>query len=48
MDFIQDLFFNIKSGIKILFIITDRLSKKVILIPILLIFTPIITTVIIN
>ena len=40
MDFITDLPFNIKSGVRILLIITDRLNKGVILIPILLIFTP--------
>ena len=38
MDFITDLTFNIKLSIKILLVITDRLSKKIILIPILLIF----------
>ena len=40
MDFIIDLPFSIKSGIKILLIITNRLNKGVIWIPILLIFTP--------
>ena len=40
MDFITDLPFSIKSGVKILLIITDWLNKGVILIPILLIFTP--------
>ena len=40
MDFITDLPPSIKSGVKILLVITDRLSKGVILIPILLIFTP--------
>ena len=40
MDFIIDLSLNAKSGIKMLLIITDRLSKGVILIPMLLIFTP--------
>ena len=44
MDFITDLPFNIKSGVKILLIITDRLSKGVILIPILLIFTRVVAT----
>ena len=39
MDFITDLPPSIKSGVKILLIITDRLSKRVILIPILSIFT---------
>ena len=38
MDFITDLPPNIKSRVRILLIITDRLSKGVILIPILLIF----------
>ena len=40
MDFITDLPLNIKLGLRILLIITDRLSKGIILIPILLIFTP--------
>ena len=40
MDFITDLPPSIKSGVKILLIITDRLSKGVILIPMLSIFTP--------
>ena len=40
MDFITDLPFNIKLGVKVLLIITDRLNKGVILIPMLLIFTP--------
>ena len=40
MDFITDLPPSIKLGVKILLVITDRLSKGVILIPILLIFTP--------
>ena len=40
MDFITDLPLNIKSRVKILLIITDRLSKGIILIPILSIFTP--------
>ena len=39
MDFITDLPPSIKSGVKTLLIITDRLNKRVILIPILLIFT---------
>ena len=39
MDFITDLPLSIKSGVKILLVITDWLSKGVILIPILLIFT---------
>ena len=45
MDFIMDLPFNIKSGVKMLLVITDRLNKGVILIPILLIFTPPVATV---
>ena len=40
MDFITDLPLNIKSGIKTLLIIIDRLSKGVILILILLISAP--------
>ena len=40
MDFITDLPLNIKSRVRILLIITDRLNKGIILIPILLIFTP--------
>ena len=40
MDFITNLPPSIKSGVKILLVITDRLSKGVILIPILLISTP--------
>ena len=40
MDFIMDLPPSTKSGAKILLVITDRLSKGVILIPILSIFTP--------
>ena len=40
MDFIIDLPLSIKSRVKILLIITDRLSKGIILIPILLISTP--------
>ena len=40
MDFITNLSSNIKSGVKILLIITNRLNKGIILIPILLIFTP--------
>ena len=39
MDFITDLPLSIKLGAKILLVITDWLSKGVILIPILLIFT---------
>ena len=44
MDFIIDLSPSIKSGVKILLMITDWLSKGVILILILLIFTPAVTT----
>ena len=44
MDFITDLPFSIKSGAKILLVITDRLSKRVNLILILLISTPAVTT----
>ena len=44
MDFITDLPFNIKSKVKILLIITDRLNKGIILIPILLISTPAVAT----
>ena len=40
MDFITDLPLNVKSRVKTLLMITDRLSKGIILIPILLIFTP--------
>ena len=40
MDFITDLPFNIKLKVRILLIITDRLNKGIILILILLIFTP--------
>ena len=43
MDFIIDLPPNIKSRVKILLIITDRLNKGIILILILLIFTPAVT-----
>ena len=44
MDFIINLPPSIKSKVKILLIITDRLNKEAILIPILLIFTPAVTT----
>ena len=44
MDFITDLPLSIKLGAKILLMITDWLSKGVILILILLIFTPAVTT----
>ena len=40
MDFITDLPFSIKSAVRILLVIMDRLSKGIILILILLIFTP--------
>ena len=40
MDFITDLPPSIKLGAKTLLVITDRLNKGVILIPILSIFTP--------
>ena len=40
MDFIMDFPPSIKSGVKILLVIMDRLNKGVILIPILLIFAP--------
>ena len=40
MDFITDLPFNIKLRVKILLMITDWLNKGIILILILLIFTP--------
>ena len=44
MDFITDLPPSTKSKVKILLMITDRLSKGIILILILLIFTPAVTT----
>ena len=40
MDFITDFPPSIKLGVKILLVITDRLNKGVILIPMLLIFAP--------
>ena len=40
MDFIMDLPFSIKLGVRILLVITDWLSKGVILILMLLIFVP--------
>ena len=40
MDFIIDFPPSIKSGAKTLLVMTDRLNKGVIVIPILLIFTP--------
>ena len=48
MDFITDLPPSIKSRVKTLLIITDRLNKGVILILILLISTPAVTTVFIK
>ena len=45
MDFIMDLSPSIKSGVTILLVITDRLNKGIILILILLIFTPAVATV---
>ena len=44
MDFITDLPLNIKLRVKILLIIIDRLSKRIILILILLISTPAVAT----
>ena len=44
MDFITDLPLNIKLRVRILLIITDRLNKGIILILILLIFTPAVAT----
>ena len=44
MDFITDLPPSVKLGVRILLMITDRLSKGVILILILLIFAPVVTT----
>ena len=40
MDFMMDLPLSVKSGVRILLVITDRLSKGVILILILLISAP--------
>ena len=40
MDFITDLPLNVKSGVRILLMITDRLNKGIILILIISIFTP--------
>ena len=40
MDFITDLPLSVKSGAGILLVITDRLSKGIILILMLLIFAP--------
>ena len=44
MDFMTDLPLSTKSGVKILLVITDRLSKRVILMPILLISAPAVAT----
>ena len=44
MDFITDLPSNAKSGAKTLLVITDRLSKGVILIPMLSISAPAVAT----
>ena len=44
MDFITDFPPNTKLRIKILLIITDRLNKSIILIPILLISAPAVAT----
>ena len=44
MDFITDLPLSIKSDVRILLVITNWLSKRVILIPMLLIFTPVVAT----
>ena len=40
MDFMTDLPLNVKLRVRILLVITDRLNKGIILILILLIFTP--------
>ena len=40
MDFMTDFPLNVKSGVRILLMITDRLSKGIILIPIILISAP--------
>ena len=44
MDFITDLPLNVKLRARILFVITYRLNKGIILILILLIFTPAVVT----
>ena len=44
MDFITDFPPSVKLRVRILLMITDRLNKGVILIPILLIFTPAVAT----
>ena len=43
MDFITDLPLSVKSGVKTLLIITDRLNKGIILILIISISTPAVT-----
>ena len=48
MDFITDLPPSIKLGVKILLMFINRLSKGVILIPILSIFTPAVAAVFIK
>ena len=48
MDFIIDLPLSTKSRVKILLMIINRLSKGVILIPILLIFAPAVAAVFIE
>ena len=48
MDFITDFPPNTKSGLKTLLVIINRLNKGVILIPILLIFTPTVAAVFIK
>ena len=48
MNFITDLPLNTKSSAKILLVITDWLYKGIILIPILLIFTPAVAAVFIK
>ena len=44
MDFMTNFPPSVKSGVRILLVITDRLSKGVILILILLIFAPAVAT----
>ena len=44
MDFITDLPFSVKSGVRILLMITDRLNKGIILILMLLISAPAVAT----
>ena len=44
MDFITDLSPSVKLGVRILLMITDRVNKGVILILLLLIFTPAVVT----